>query len=108
MRLNTHSGRVQLGWLPEEKILAMNEDQNNPGTPDNNAVQNGAIAHERVSSPGQGVGGQEAPSQSGHGQEFGAFGNETEHHPAPGGQVNAGQDQMAAGQTAEKSQQPDR
>jgi hypothetical protein len=70
--------------------------------------QEGTIAHERVSSPGQGVGGEEAPRQSGHyGEEPGAFGEQRQHHPTPDGQVQAGQDQMAAGQTSEKSQMPD-
>ena len=69
--------------------------------------QQGHIAHERVSSPGQGVGGQEAPAQAGHGQVAGAHGHEREHHPTPDGQVQAGQDQMSGGLTAEKSQMPD-
>jgi hypothetical protein len=75
---------------------------------DTDNTQTGAIAHERVSSPGQGVGGQDAPRQSGHYQQVpGAYGAENRHHPTPGGQVQAGQDQMSAGQTAEKSQMPD-
>ena len=80
--------------------------QQQPAKDDENR-QSGAIAHERVSSPGQGVGGQDAPAQAGHGQVPGAFGDELEHHPTPEGQVQAGQDQMAAGATAEKSQMPD-
>jgi len=80
--------------------------QSDPGT---NNTQDGAIAHEHVSSPGQGVGGQDAPRQAGHYNETpGSFGNEDRHHPAPDGQVQAGQDQMSAGQTAEKSQMPDK
>ena len=76
-------------------------------TNDTENIQQGHSAHERVSSPGQGVGGQDAPSQAGHSGTPGAFGNEREHHPTPEGQVQAGQDQMAAGQTAEKSQRAD-
>lgn len=81
------------------------QGQNNTGSEN---TQQGAIAHERVSSPGQGVGGEDAPRQSGHYDKVpGAYGDEKVHNPAPEGQVQAGQDQTAAGQTAEKSQMPD-
>ena len=75
--------------------------QNEAGT-DNS--QQGAIAHERVSSPGQGVGGQDAPRQAGHKQELGAFGDENKNRNEPEGQVQHGQDQMSAGLTVEQSQ----
>ena len=70
-------------------------------------AQVGHTAHEQVSAPGQGVGGQDAPRQAGHGGSPGAYGTQHTHHPEPDGQVQAGQDQMSAGQTAAKSQMPD-
>ena len=79
------------------------QNQNTGSTP----AQTGHQAHEQVSDPGQGVGGQDAPAQAGHQGSEGAFGQEAEHHPTPDGQVEAGQNQMSAGQTAEKSQMAD-